>query len=59
LLYAQGARAIVLFENHCAQCHAAPAADSRAPNREELGRRTPESVLEAISSGPMAPWPAI
>ncbi len=54
LLHAQGARAIVLFENHCAQCHAAPAPDSRTPNREDLARRTPEAVLEAISTGPMA-----
>ena len=54
-LDAQGARAIVLFQNHCAQCHAAPTPDSRAPNREELAQRTPEAVLEAISTGPMAP----
>lgn len=54
-LYAQGARGIILFENHCAQCHAAPTPESRAPNREELAQRTPEAVLEAISTGPMAP----
>src|SRR5579863_1644825 len=53
-LHAQGARGIVLFQNHCAQCHAAPAPDSRAPNREELAQRTPEAILEAISTGPMA-----
>lgn len=55
LLYGQGAQAIVLFENHCAQCHTTPTAESRAPNREELALRTPEAILEAISTGPMAP----
>jgi len=54
-LCAQGARGIVLFENHCARCHAAPTRDSRAPNREELSERTPEAVLEAITTGPMEP----
>ena len=54
-LYAQGARAIVLFQNHCAQCHGSLVPDSRAPDREELAQRTPEAVLDAISTGPMAP----
>jgi polyvinyl alcohol dehydrogenase (cytochrome) len=53
-LYAQGVRAIVLFQTHCAQCHGTPTPDSRAPNREELAQRTPEAVLEAIATGPMA-----
>jgi polyvinyl alcohol dehydrogenase (cytochrome) len=50
---AQGARGIAVFEEHCAQCHAAPAADSRAPNRDLLRQRTPESILDAMTSGAM------
>jgi len=50
---AQGARGIAVFEEHCAVCHAAPAADSRAPNRDALRERTPESILEAMTSGAM------
>ena len=37
---AQGARGIAVFEEHCAQCHAAPAPDSRAPSRDSLRQRT-------------------
>ena len=51
---AQGARGIAVFEEHCAQCHAAPAPDSRAPNRDALRERTPESILDAMTSGAMA-----
>src|ERR1700694_5819848 len=51
-VYAQG---IATFQAHCAQCHAEPNPDSRAPSREELAQRTPEAVLEAITTGPMAP----
>src|SRR5579871_3149041 len=51
-LYAQG---IAGFQAHCAQCHAEPNPDSRAPSREELAQRTPEAVLEAITTGAMAP----
>jgi polyvinyl alcohol dehydrogenase (cytochrome) len=50
---AQGARGIAVFEEHCAQCHAAPAPDSRAPNRDALRERTPESILDAMTSGAM------
>jgi polyvinyl alcohol dehydrogenase (cytochrome) len=56
---AQGARGIAVFEEHCAQCHAthatdaAPAADNRAPNRDLLRQRTPESILDAMTSGAM------
>jgi polyvinyl alcohol dehydrogenase (cytochrome) len=50
---AQGARGIAVFEEHCAQCHAAPAPDSRAPSRDLLRQRTPESILDALTSGAM------
>jgi polyvinyl alcohol dehydrogenase (cytochrome) len=50
---AQGARGIAVFEEHCAQCHAAPVPDSRAPNRDALRERTPESILDAMTSGAM------
>jgi polyvinyl alcohol dehydrogenase (cytochrome) len=50
---AQGARGIAVFEEHCAQCHAAPAPDSRAPNRDALRQHTPESILDAMTSGAM------
>jgi len=48
---AQDAGGSVVFEEHCAQCHAAP--DSRAPNRDSLRERTPESILDAMTSGAM------
>jgi polyvinyl alcohol dehydrogenase (cytochrome) len=50
---AQGARGIAVFEEHCSVCHAAPAPDSRAPNRDALRQRTPESILDAMTSGAM------
>src|SRR5579871_172265 len=53
-VWAQGARGIALFEERCAQCHAAPGPDSRAPNREALRQHTPESILDALTTGIMA-----
>ena len=53
--WAQGARGIALFEEHCAQCHNAPGAGSRAPNRDALRQRTPEAILDALTTGSMAP----
>jgi polyvinyl alcohol dehydrogenase (cytochrome) len=47
------AQGIAVFQEHCAQCHAGPNPESRAPSREELTQRTPEAVLEAITTGPM------
>jgi polyvinyl alcohol dehydrogenase (cytochrome) len=44
-----------LFEEHCAQCHNAPGAGSRAPNRDALRYLTPEAILDALTSGSMAP----
>lgn len=43
----------LLFETTCAACHASPA-DDRTPDRDALRQRTPEAVLDAITSGPMA-----
>jgi polyvinyl alcohol dehydrogenase (cytochrome) len=42
-----------VFEQACASCHANPAADSRAPNREALGRFAPETILTALTTGNM------
>jgi polyvinyl alcohol dehydrogenase (cytochrome) len=44
-----------VYARVCASCHAAPAADSRAPDLRALAQRTPESILEAITTGIMAP----
>jgi polyvinyl alcohol dehydrogenase (cytochrome) len=46
--------AIPLFDQHCASCHASPAPGSRAPDRTGLAQRTPEAILEAITTGAMA-----
>ena len=54
-VWAQGARGIALFEEHCGQCHNAPGPGSRAPNREALRQRTPEAILDALTTGSMAP----
>src|SRR4051812_32072711 len=52
--HAQAVQGIALFEQYCGSCHLAPAADSRAPDRAALSARTPEAVLEAITTGSMA-----
>lgn len=41
------------FEARCATCHTASPADSRTPDRASLRNRTPEAVLQAITSGVM------
>jgi len=51
---AQVLQGLVLYEQNCASCHSRPSPDSRAPSREALSQRTPEAVLEAITSGAMA-----
>jgi len=53
VLWAQGLQGIALFEERCAQCHGSPAPDSRAPDREALRQRTPEAILDALTTGPM------
>ena len=52
--HAQVLTGMALFEQRCGTCHSAPAAGSRAPDRIALSQRTPESILEAITTGPMA-----
>ena len=51
---AQAIQAATLFEQQCAACHAAPAADSRAPSREALRSFSPEAVVAALTTGSMA-----
>ncbi len=50
---AQVLTGLALFEQHCGSCHSAPAGSSRAPDRIALSQRTPESILEAITTGSM------
>lgn len=52
--HAQALSGLALFEQHCGNCHSAPAAGSRAPDRLALSQRTPEAVLEAMTTGAMA-----
>ena len=52
---AQGTGALFLFEQRCASCHVNPTAGSRAPTREQLQGQTPERVLNALTTGSMAP----
>jgi polyvinyl alcohol dehydrogenase (cytochrome) len=42
-----------VFQAACASCHAQPAADSRAPNREALAQLAPETILTALTTGNM------
>jgi polyvinyl alcohol dehydrogenase (cytochrome) len=51
---AQVITGIALYEQRCGTCHSSPAAGSRAPDRQALGQLTPEAILEAITTGPMA-----
>ncbi|HUR35659.1 MAG TPA: PQQ-binding-like beta-propeller repeat protein [Vicinamibacterales bacterium] len=53
-LDAQVLAGMALFEQHCGACHSSPAAGSRAPDRIALSQRTPEAILEAITTGSMA-----
>jgi polyvinyl alcohol dehydrogenase (cytochrome) len=52
--FAQATSGIAYFENYCGSCHNSPAAGSRAPDRAALSQRTPESILETITTGSMA-----
>jgi len=42
-----------VFDKACAQCHANPGPDSRAPNRQALAQLAPETILTALTSGNM------
>ena len=44
-----------LFEQRCAQCHGAGAAEKRAPDRKMLAELTPERILDALTTGSMVP----
>ena len=50
---AQVLQGMTLFGQRCGSCHDRPAADSRAPDRTALSQRTPESILDAITTGVM------
>ncbi len=52
---AQGLQAISLYEQQCAACHNARGPDNRAPSLDSLRQRTPEGILDALTSGSMAP----
>ena len=43
-----------LYTQYCGNCHTNPAPGSRAPDREALAARTPESILDTITTGSMA-----
>lgn len=50
---AQVLTGMALFEQHCGRCHSSQTAGSRAPDRLALSQRTPEAILEAITTGSM------
>src|SRR5215831_12877306 len=41
-----------MFEQRCGSCHTKPT-DGRTPTRETLRQRTPEQVLDALTTGSM------
>ena len=51
--FAQAPDGNAVYQKACASCHAQPAADTRAPNREALGQFAPESILTALTTGNM------
>ena len=44
-----------IYENRCAECHGNAGSDPNSPSREVLQAFSPERVLEALTTGPMAP----
>jgi polyvinyl alcohol dehydrogenase (cytochrome) len=50
---AQSPDGAAVFQTACASCHAQPAADSRAPNRDALAQLAPETILTALTTGNM------
>ena len=46
---------VSLFDSRCAGCHGNEGSDPRAPDRQGLAAFTAERVLEALTTGPMAP----
>ena len=56
LASAQPGSAMALFQERCVTCHVAtPPPDSRAPSLEALRNLSPETILVAMTTGPMAP----
>ena len=51
--FAQLLQVMPLYEQRCAQCHGAKAAELRAPNRTLLAELTPERILDALTAGSM------
>jgi polyvinyl alcohol dehydrogenase (cytochrome) len=49
---AQAANGQALFESNCSMCHTA-AGDARTPSAATLRQRTPEAILQALTTGPM------
>jgi polyvinyl alcohol dehydrogenase (cytochrome) len=54
LAYAQGP-GMTLFQERCATCHVVTPSDSRAPSLDALRSLSPEAILVALTTGPMAP----
>ncbi|MDR1989345.1 MAG: PQQ-binding-like beta-propeller repeat protein [Acidobacteriaceae bacterium] len=50
---AQATSGIALFEQRCATCHNNRTPENRAPDRVALSQRTPEQILEALTTGVM------
>jgi polyvinyl alcohol dehydrogenase (cytochrome) len=50
---AQGVDGAQVFQRSCASCHTSVAPDSRAPNLDALGARTPQAVVESLMTGTM------
>src|SRR4051794_11086546 len=50
---AQVTTGIALFEQHCGACHNSKEPGNRAPDRLALSQRSPESILEAMTTGVM------
>jgi mono/diheme cytochrome c family protein len=42
-----------IFNTRCKDCHE-PAVE-RAPNRDQLGAKTPDEIVTALTTGPMQP----
>jgi polyvinyl alcohol dehydrogenase (cytochrome) len=49
---AQAPNGQALFESNCSMCHTA-AGDARTPSAATLRQRTPEAILQALTTGPM------
>lgn len=48
-------RYLAVYESRCAGCHGDMGSDPSGPSREALQAFSPERVLEALTTGPMAP----